>query len=115
MAPRITSSLWISAFVRRVSLQGDYCTVVQKGAEAAGAIFVVHRNPATTTCSLYGPAPQTVLADEGGAGRLFEQVLDQATVAEIDTYLDRQRNFDPDIWIVELESRGDQPDFGDKF
>lgn len=99
--------------MRRAFGRGDYCTVLQKGAEAAGAIFILHRNPSKAFLSLYGPAPQSLIEDEDRYSRSFEQVLDQVSPENIDTYLEKQKRFDPDIWVVELETTDDRPAFGE--
>lgn len=107
MVIRLTSSMWVSAFLRTEQGQGAYVCVLQKGAEAAGAIFIV-QNHLDNTFSLYSPAPQALFDAEDQGERMFEQPISHSTEQEIGEYLDRQKKFDPDIWVVEVESKADE-------
>lgn len=104
MAPtlRVKSAIFISALTRRVFADGGAGIVEKKGAQDAGAIFirVLRRDK---TYMLLSPAPQS-LADEETADRCFEVRLENASEAEIDQKLLREKSFDSDIWIVEIET-----------
>jgi hypothetical protein len=100
---RVTSALWVSAFIRRCYADGAAAVVSRRGAEEAGAIFVVV-DRLDGTADLYGPAPQSVAADDA-ADRLFERVLERALPDALRSNLDREQKFDPDVWIVEVEDR----------
>lgn len=102
---RVTSALFVSALVRRVFATGGFAAVESRGAEEAGAIFVkqVRRDG---TVSLYGPAPQSIAADQADAmsdDRLFECRLKDVQEMEVSDLLARERRFDPDLWVVEIE------------
>jgi hypothetical protein len=99
----------VHVFLRREANRGAFSTVLQKGADEAGAIYIVE-NPLDATLNLFGPAPQALIDNEND-DRQFEQVLESVTQTEIDTYLEKQKNFDPDIWIVETECRTGPPAF----
>ena len=99
---RLTSIIWFAAFRRLESQRGAFVTAVKTGAQEAGAIFVI-QNHLDGTASLHGPAPQSFLEDDQ-VGRKFEQVMDRQPTSEIDAYLEKQKNFDPDLWIIETES-----------
>ena len=101
---RVTSSLFVSAVIRQETAKGGYCAIVKKGASEAGAIFFVHRKPDGAN-DLYGPAPQVSFDDDQPDERRFEQLIESADQQETDQILDRQISFDPDCWIVEIESR----------
>lgn len=88
--------------MKRESARGAYVTVLNKGAQQAGAIFVV-QNHLNGTGSIYAPAPQSLL-DDDGQDRKFELRLEQANQEVIDQFLDKQKQFDPDLWIIETES-----------
>ncbi|HEV7283535.1 MAG TPA: DUF1491 family protein, partial [Kaistia sp.] len=38
---RVTSGLWVAAYIRRAFVEGAFAAVVRRGSEEAGAIFVV--------------------------------------------------------------------------
>jgi hypothetical protein len=100
---RVTSALWVSAFVRRCYVEGAIATVARRGAEEAGAIFVIV-DWLDQTNDLYGPAPQS--AFEGRpSDRLFQRVKEREPADAIAAALERETRFDPDIWVVAVEDR----------
>ena len=105
MSARVTSAMWVSAYVRRCGVAGAPAYVVRKGAEAAGAIFI-KVNRLDGTVLLLAPAPQALLADAYHA-RAWTPWRGGETVAEADAdaYLAREVRFDPDLWLVEIEDR----------
>lgn len=100
---RVTSDLFVSHLVRRVFSDGGFAAVARKGAEAAGAIFVVQRGR-DGAIRLYGPASQTHSSDEGDRRFMAEEDLDEAALT---MRFDREGRFDPDFWVVEIET--DEP------
>lgn len=104
MALRLSSELWVQAYLRQCRLHGAFGYLAQRGAEAAGAIFVKIIN-SDGVVGLYGPAPQSEMSQpvaEDMDSRQFE-LIQSGPDSEIDAKLSRERNFDPDIWIVEVE------------
>ena len=99
---RLTTAIWLGVFMRRESERGAYVTVVRKGAQQAGAVFVLHEK-AGRLFDVYGPAPQSFV-EEGLSERRFERVREAVPEDEANLYLERQRDFDPDLWIVETRS-----------
>jgi hypothetical protein len=102
---RLTSDFWVSAYLRQTALDGLVAVLRRRGAAEAGAIFV-KLDRLDGTAALYGPAPQT-LADEAGARR-FQLILDADPLA-IEDRVERERRFDPDLWLVEIENRAGDP------
>jgi hypothetical protein len=100
---RLKSAIWVSAFLRRCMVQGLFGAVVRKGAEEAGAVFVIV-NHLDGTCHLFGPAPGAS-HDEAGERLWVEEVTPPAGPADAMAILDRRLRADPDIWIVEVEDR----------
>jgi hypothetical protein len=103
---RLKSNIWVSAYLRRCSVEGVFGAVRRRGAEEAGAIFIkVSRLDGTA--DLYGPAPQAVFDRVQPFERAFSPCLRSLPVleGEIEAYLARQIRFDPDLWIVEIEDR----------
>ena len=105
---RITSEFWVAAYVRRRNAGGAFAAVLRRGASEAGAIFV-KINRLDGTVDLYGPAPQVLIEEGDAAGRLFECLARATAERDIDERLARERSFDPDIWVVEVEDRTGEP------
>jgi hypothetical protein len=101
---RVTSSLWVSAFVRRTGGDGTAVVVERRGAEEAGAIFIVV-DRLDGTADLYGPAPQAVFDEGKPSDRLFQKLAVAVSRADIEERLRKETRFDPDIWVVTVESR----------
>lgn len=103
---RLKSGIWVAAYLRRCQIEGAFAAVRRRGAEEAGAIFI-KINRLDGTADVYGPAPQTAFSDARPADRAFTACLKvmPAPEADAEAYLARQINFDPDVWIVEIEDR----------
>jgi len=100
---RLTSAMWFAVFMRTESARGAYVSVLKSGAQQAGALFIV-QNHLNGMLSLYAPAPQALMDEPDGDDRKFECVLLNVNQETIDEYLEKQKNFDPDLWIIESES-----------
>lgn len=75
---------------------------MQKGAAEAGAVFLVNRR-SSSDCDLFSPALQMSYGEDQTSERLFEVRLTEVTESEMDAQLEKERQFDSDIWIVEIE------------
>ena len=107
MAMRLKSGIWVAAYVRRCHVEGAYAAVVRRGAEEAGAVFIII-NRLDGTGTLYGPAPQAAFDEAQPLDRMFTVAVGRkgpVPTAEIESRLQREKSFDPDIWIVEVEDR----------
>ena len=103
---RLRSDFWVAAYIRRCDVEGVVAVLRRRGAAEAGAVYVKH-DRLDGTAALYGPAPQGD-TEEGGIRR-FLRLHKEAAIGALDceARLRREIDFDPDIWIVEVESRGD--------
>ncbi len=101
---RVTSGLWVSAYLRRAAAEGCFTSVGKRGAEEAGAIFVIV-NHLDNKFSLYGPAPQTAFDDDTGSDRKFSLLIDRENEQLVLEKLEREKKFDPDLWVIENEDR----------
>ncbi len=101
---RLKSGIWVSAYLRRCSVEGAFAVVRRRGAEEAGSIFV-KIDRLDGTADLFGPAPQSAFDESRPAHRLFARCLAAQPEAEIEKYLVREIRFDPDVWIVDVEDR----------
>jgi len=103
---RLKSGIWVAAYIRRCGVEGVFAAVRRRGAEEAGAIYVIV-NRLDGTADLYGPAPQAAFDDAHPTDRAFTPLLKTLPAPEtaVETYIARESRFDPDIWVVEIEER----------
>jgi len=101
---RLKSKLWVQAHLHRCNAAGVSAMLVQKGNDDAGSIFV-KSNLLNGTAIIYGPAPGGAHNDSGE--RRWSQPLgkEPRPEPEVDAYLQRQRGYDPDFWVIEIEDR----------
>lgn len=100
---RIKSHLWVKAYIRTCFTNGVSCAVVRKGDSDAGQIYI-KCNHLDGTFSLQGPALGFV--PSGELNHRFEEKMPPGTEEDaVDVYLNKQIDFDGDIWIVEIESK----------
>ncbi len=104
MQPRLRTEIRAKAILRRAMSAGAGALVVRKGHEDAGALFVkVARLDGTADVYGAAPGPGT---DESGTPRWSRPTgPNPVPEADAEAYLDRRRNVDPDIWVVEIEDR----------
>ena len=86
--------------------------MLRRGQSDGGAIFI-KINSLDGKVTLYGPAPAGM--DASSNIRLWTLCLgdDAVSEADADSYLRRQTEFDPDIWIIEVEDRDGRHFLGD--
>jgi hypothetical protein len=97
VSDRLPSGIVVSALLRRVNDQGGFAVVRARGDAQAGAILVVALeqggNPRILERGI-GPSGATELVRTGPSGDDSE---------EIETYWQRRRSRDPDLWVIELD------------
>lgn len=109
---RLKSEIWVKAYLRRCAVNGAMAVVLSHGDDDAGAIFIkVTRGDRMS--AIFSPAPAGL--DDADAGRRWVAALGGAFVAEAqaDDVLMRERRFDSDVWIVEVEDRDGRHFLGD--
>lgn len=97
---RVTSDLYVSQLLRRVFADGGFAAVERRGAEAAGAIYIIARNR-DGSIRLFGPAVQTMSSGDGDRSFMTEAVTDDAALTR---RFEQEARFDPDFWVVEIET-----------
>ncbi len=98
MEPRLTTGFWVQAYLTRLRLADIPAFVTAKGDGSAGAVIVkVNRLDGTATAWQRG-------FDLATGARAWG-VLAEGAEAEVDAALARQRGYDPDLWLIEVEDR----------
>ena len=100
---RLRADFWVSAYLRRCNGDAAKSAVLRRrGAPEAGAIYV-KLDCLDGRTAVYGPAPQD---DDLGERRFIRIHKDEwIDPPDAETRLSRALGFDPDLWIVEVESR----------
>jgi hypothetical protein len=97
---RIPTELWVSAKLRSLQTQGIGVYVVHSGAPASGTVIIrsVLRDE---SCLIY-----TQTRDLDG-NLVWMDSFDGKPADKVkgDDYIQRARNRDPDVWIIEIEDK----------
>ncbi|WP_424928436.1 DUF1491 family protein [Amaricoccus tamworthensis] len=97
MTPRLTAEFWVQAYLTRLRLNDIPAFVTSKGDATAGSVIVKLN-------TLDGNS-QAFSRSWDAAGNRVWTVFSEGADADVEAYLARQRSFDPDIWIIEVEDR----------
>ncbi len=100
---RLRSDFWVAAYLRRCAVEGTDAVLRRRGAAEAGAIFV-KVDHLDGSASLFGPAPPS-LVESPGRDRLFAPLLVRVPPADVEERMTRERRFDSDLWLLEVDSR----------
>lgn len=105
MSARLRSDFWVSAYIRRCSHENVPAMLRRRGSSEAGSVLI-KIDCLDGTSILFGPSPQSEVEDRD-AERQFVRLhgAERIDGAEVERRLARQIEFDPDIWIVEVEDR----------
>lgn len=96
---RVTARFWVDAYLTRLRLRDIPAFVVAHGDDTGGAVLV-------KLSTLDGRAAlfQRSFDLMSGERRWVELVAGDDR--EVDDAVARQRGFDPDLWVIEVEDRG---------
>lgn len=92
-APQPPASLVIPALVRQITAAGGFATVLARGSQFGSAMLLVHRWQGQVRA--YERLPTVAGASAWRLAADGEEAVDR--------FLDRQRGFDADLWILELD------------
>ncbi len=98
MTTRLTSDLWVSAYLARLRFANIPAYLSARGDATAGAILV-------KLATLDGQAQAFQRSYDLNADRRVWVTLAQGAEAEVDALLARQRARDRDLWLIEIEDR----------
>ena len=95
---RLTADIWVSAYLTRLRLNDIPAFVVKRGDSTAGAILVKLN-------TLDGQAFCYQRSFDLMTGARKWIVLAEGNEPVVDASITKQRGFDPDIWVIEVEDR----------
>ena len=94
MEPRLATSVLAGALIRKAQGEGGFAAVLAKGDPTSGAILLI-------------------LTERGANPRLLERLLQPdgnyawaqpiENSDEVPAFVARRRQFDPDLWLIELD------------
>ena len=99
MTARLQARTWVNALIRHANSVGDFATVAKRGDETAGQIILVTRRRDGFTQVF----TRTLQSDGNYSWSVAVQV-EQEELGKVNEYLERQARYDPDLWIVELDT-----------
>ncbi|MHA3915731.1 DUF1491 family protein [Halovulum sp. GXIMD14793] len=94
---RLTAEFWVQVYIARLRLAEIPAFVVARGDATAGAIIIKSN-------TLDGRATAWQRSFDSEGARIWV-VLTDGTEQDVDAALSRQRGFDPDLWLIEVEDR----------
>ena len=94
------------AFVRRHNDRGNMCVVARKGDPIAGQVFI-EVDHLDGTRSLFTPAPMVSRGED--AGLVFQARFRHADPEKVRQRIAQEIEFDPDLWVISLDLRDDDP------
>lgn len=95
---RLPAHLEVSGLLRAAESAGGFATVLRKGEREGGTILVVLCENGTNA-RVFERMP----ALDGGRKWSFSKAQDAENTMEFQDYLDRRKQQDPDLWIIELD------------
>lgn len=98
MTERLTADFWVRAYLRRCELSGIPAYVTARGDATAGAVLV-------KLATLDGQARAFQRSFDLMSGARAWVMLTEGPEPEVDAAIGRQRRHDPDLWVIEIESR----------
>ncbi|MEQ9260451.1 MAG: DUF1491 family protein [Roseovarius sp.] len=108
---RLTAEFWVQAYLTRLRLQDIPAFVTAHGDDTAGAVLVKLN-------TLDGTARAFQRSFDLMSGARAWVVLAEGEEGRVDEAIARQRGFDPDLWVIEVEDRAgrhllDEPGLSD--
>ncbi|MDZ4094477.1 MAG: DUF1491 family protein [Paracoccaceae bacterium] len=98
MGLRLTSGFWVSAYLKRLEQAAIAAFVTRRGDATAGAVLV-------KVATLDGQARTFQRSFDLTSDARVWVVLAEGAEAAVDAAIARQRGFDPDLWVIEIEDK----------
>jgi hypothetical protein len=104
---RVTARFWVDAYLTRLRSADIPAFIVVHGDDSSGAVLV-KVNRLDGQAALYQRSYDLMSDTQQWA------ILDQGAEPDMDASIERQRGYDPDLWVIEVEDKNgrhllDQP------
>ncbi|KIN65268.1 DUF1491 domain containing protein [Sulfitobacter noctilucae] len=96
--PRLTARFWVDAYLARLAVFDIPAFVVTHGDDTGGAVLV-------KLATLDGQAVVFQRSFDLMSGERAWVELTSGAERDVDEAVTRQRSFDPDLWVIEVEDR----------
>jgi len=96
--PKLTARFWVDAYLARLRVFDIPAFVVAHGDDTGGAVLV-KLSPLDGTATVFQRSFDLTTGD-----RTWIE-LSSGSEREVDEAITRQRSFDPDLWVIEVEDR----------
>lgn len=95
---RLTADIWVSAYLARLRVQYIPAFVVARGDATAGAVLIKLNTLDGQACC-YQRSFDLMTGDRRWV------VLVEGLEPDVDASIAKQRGFDPDLWVIEVEDK----------
>ena len=96
MIPRLASGMWVAAYLARLEQAGIFAHVMHRGDRTAGAIGV-------KVALMNGRAQLLTRRYDFDGRAVWDDATGEAEEPEVDAAIARQRGYDRDLWVIEVE------------
>ncbi|MEM6386924.1 MAG: DUF1491 family protein [Pseudomonadota bacterium] len=95
---RLTTEIWVAAYLTRLRLAAIPVFILKKGDHTAGAVLVkLNTLDGNACCYQRSFDPMT--------GDRLWVVLAEGAETAVDGSIEKQKGFDPDLWVIEVEEK----------
>ena len=95
---RLTADIWVSAYLTRLRLSEIPAFVVQRGDSTAGAVLIKLNTLDGQACC-FQRSFDLMMGDRKWV------VLTEGADRDVEMSVAKQRSFDPDLWVIEVEDK----------
>ena len=95
---RLTTEIWVAAYLTRCRLATIPAFIVQKGDPTAGAVLI-KLNTLDGRAACYQRSFDLITGERQWI------ILAEGDEHLVDESIGKQRGFDPDLWVIEIEDR----------
>lgn len=99
LEPRLAAHVVAGSLLRLTMAQGDFAAVLKKGDPTSGSILL--------SCLIRGKNPvvyERLTSMEGVSAWHKIMAIESPVQSEVDAYLKRRTGYDPDLWLIELDT-----------